>query len=156
MGTAKPNFQKRTQAFIQAAHDLLNRFMLFILPLIARLHPSNWRENRWRYPQTWWLMPKRWIEVEGEYYPNGQNKLRRAKLRPVLEKICGFLTGHEISNTEYGYGGGKMMDRNCRWCDKFLRIPLEENIPSKKMKDLMTMLKDPPDSSPLIEENDDG
>ncbi len=40
------------------------------------------------------------------------------------------MTGHEISKTEWGYGGGLFVDRNCRWCDKVIKVPkYEEDIP---------------------------
>jgi hypothetical protein len=81
------------------------------------------------YPQTWWLMPRRWVETD-DFYPNGQKMLRRAKPRLVIEHVCEFLTGHEISKTESGYGGGAFVDRSCRWCDKSFQIPASENIPN--------------------------
>lgn len=47
----------------------------------------------------------------------------------MLQWICGFLTGHEISKTEWGYGGGKFADCNCRWCDHVIKVPVKENPP---------------------------
>jgi hypothetical protein len=119
--------------------SFIHKIFLTILPYMARLHPSNWKEYRWVYPQLWWCMPRRWVETE-EFYPNGQKKLRRAKPRLVIEHICGFLTGHEISGTELGYGGGNMMDRNCRWCDKSISIPKSENCVSGIYKNLMDQM----------------
>ena len=78
------------------------------------------------YPQTWNLMPRRWVTMKNKY-PNGQNMLRRAKLRLVLEWLCDLLIGHEISNTERGHGIKKgYIDCNCRWCDKHLEVPIQE------------------------------
>lgn len=124
--------------------QLIHKFFLFILPFIARLHPSNWLKQRWSYPQLWWCMPRRWVETK-EYYPNGQRKLKRAKLRLFIEHICGFLTGHEISNTELGYGGKGMIDRSCRWCDKNISIPASENCVSKNFKNLMGLFSKNPE-----------
>ena len=47
----------------------------------------------------------------------------------MLEWLCGKLTGHELSKTEWGYGGGKFVDRNCRWCDKVIKVPKQEDDP---------------------------
>jgi len=104
-----------------------------VLIHIAKRLPKNKETD---YPQLWFYMPKRWIELKEEY-PNGQKKLKRAKLRVVIEKLYGIVTGHELSDTEYGYGGGNMIDRNCRWCDKSIQIPIKENIVSNEFKDMM-------------------
>ena len=94
-------------------------FFLWLLPKIARWHPKNKSENRQGYPQLWYCMPRRWvIDKYSEY--------KRAKPRLLLEWLCGILTGHELSETEWGYGGGGLVDRNCRWCDKCFSIPIEE------------------------------
>lgn len=39
--------------------------------------------------------------------------------------LCG-LKGHEISKTEWGYGGGDTADVWCRWCNKLMKIPKTE------------------------------
>jgi len=39
--------------------------------------------------------------------------------------LCG-LVGHEISQTEWGYGGGENADTWCRWCNKHMTIPKTE------------------------------
>lgn len=81
-----------------------------ILSCIARWHPKNWHdEDRTTYPQLWYCMP---------------STKRFPRLRRVLQFLCG-LTRHELSNTEWGYGGGKYADRWCRWCDKLFRVPKE-------------------------------
>jgi hypothetical protein len=96
-------------------------------------------------------MPKRWVKEKNKFYPNGQNQLRRAKPRLVIEHICGFLTGHEISMTEWGYGSTsnekskcwkQYIDRSCRWCDKSIEIPITENILPQPFKGLMNVLED--------------
>jgi hypothetical protein len=79
-----------------------------------------------KYPQTWHLTPKRWVECKNEFYPNGRHKLKRSKLKLFVECLCGALIGHEISKTERGYGGGRMIDCSCRWCDKTIQVPIEE------------------------------
>ena len=112
----------------------MKAFLLYILPKIARFHPSN--KSHQDYPQLWYCMPRRWKEGKG-FYPNGQRKLKRARLRLCIEWLCGKLTGHEISRTEKGYGGGTHIDCNCRWCDKSIKIPVKENVLSKEFISLM-------------------
>jgi len=76
---------------------------------------KNWKKNKGKdYPQTWYYMPRRWTK-----------KMKRAKLRLFLEFLCGILGGHELSKTEWGYGGGDTADRHCRWCDKVIVVPKE-------------------------------
>jgi hypothetical protein len=111
-------------------------FFLFLLPFIARIHPKNWGVTRWEYPQLWYCMPRRWKKHKVH---TGIVELRRAKPRLVIEHICEFLTGHELSKTELGYGKG-FIDRNCRWCDKFIQVPVSENIVSPIFKNLMGMV----------------
>lgn len=48
-----------------------------------------------------------------------------------VQWLCLKTTGHEGSLTEYGYGGGKMMDRWCRWCNYRFQVPTSEE-PSKQ------------------------
>lgn len=44
---------------------------------------------------------------------------RKHKWRGLIIKfLCWLLTGHELSKTEWGYGGGDKVDRWCRWCNK--------------------------------------
>jgi len=82
-------------------------FVKSILSYIALMHPKNWKYNRKSYPQLWdtwsWIAPK------------------KSKRKNLLYFICGILTGHEVSETEWGYRGGNYIDRNCRWCDKVMR-----------------------------------
>jgi len=54
------------------------------------------------YPQTWplcTLLPKR--------------------VQPWTKRLCAMVTGHELSKTEIGYGGGDRVDGWCRWCNQF-------------------------------------
>ena len=91
----------------------MNQFHPFsrFLSKLALLHPKNHTSSANReYPQTWYLMPK---------------KRNHPRLRCLIQQMCGFLTGHELSKTEWGYGGGKYADRWCRWCDKMIRVPHE-------------------------------
>lgn len=70
----------------------------------------SWRKNEGKsYPQTWYYMPKR---------------KRWPWTCKALQWLCG-LTGHELSKTEWGYGGGKYADRWCRWCNKMIVVPKE-------------------------------
>lgn len=99
-----------------------------VLPWIARLHPSNWKKDRWKYPQLWWVT-LRW-------FPRWNKRLKKigkyehSKRLHVIQWMCGCATGHEMSETEWGYGGGNFVDRNCRWCDKGFKIPkVEEDLP---------------------------
>jgi len=46
--------------------------------------------------------------------------------RPLIESACEFITGHEISDTEWGWGGGERVDCHCRWCDKVFTVPVTE------------------------------
>jgi len=125
----------------------VHKFFLAILPYVARIHPKNWGKD---YPQLWYCVPfKRWKESKTETYPNGHAKLYRRKPRQIVEEICGFLTGHERSETEMGFGGGEFMDCNCRWCDISIKIPKSECFPSKFLKDLMPLVgKEIPPSAP--------
>lgn len=59
-------------------------------------------------------------------------------LRPFLLWLCSKLTGHEPSKTEWGYGGGRFVDRNCRWCDKLLKVPISEDPPPNNMLEGLT------------------
>lgn len=99
------------------------------------------RDNAFRcikYPQTWNMMPKQWKETN-ETHPNGQKKMVRkhSHWMVFLEWLCGVLTGHEISKTERGYGGGKFLDYHCRWCDKLIQVPIQEQPKdAKEMLDL--------------------
>ena len=43
----------------------------------------------------------------------------------AIQFVCG-LFGHEISRTEWGYGGGEKVSVWCRWCNKLIVIPMSE------------------------------
>lgn len=101
------------------------------MSLIARCHPKNWTKSRWAYPQLWYCMPRYWVR-DSKGAP-----VRRAKLRPILETLCGWFTGHELSKTEWGYGGGKFVDHNCRWCDKVIKVPKVESPPPGMLGDIV-------------------
>ena len=102
-----------------------------LMPLIARCHPKNWDKRHHEYPQLWYCMPRRWKrDKEG-------NILRRAIPRLILEKLCGWLTGHELSKSEWGYGGGKFVDHHCRWCDKVIKVPKVESPPPGILGDIV-------------------
>ena len=106
----------------------MRRMIRANLVKLARLHPSNKRDDgRQAYPQTWWLVPGR--------------KNRKGLLYRCIGGLCGFITGHELSVTEKGYGGGAYMDCNCRWCDKGFRVPLAECSTSPMLADLIDRMR---------------
>ena len=78
--------------------------------MIARTIFSKrfWNEPFEEYPQTWYYMPYRGLT------------------RRFLQGLCGFICGHEKSDTEWGYGGGKYVDNWCRWCNKVIKVPISE------------------------------
>jgi hypothetical protein len=92
-------------------------------------------------------MPRKWVPEKNKFYSDGRPRLKRKKIGLIIEKICGFLTGHEISKTEFGYGGKGTIDRNCRWCDKVIQIPISENVVSKNFKNLMDWLDENKETS---------
>src|SRR5208283_2278439 len=62
-------------------------------------------------------------------------------LRPLVQWACGLVSGHEPSRTEWGYGGGKFVDRNCRWCDHRIKVPIQEDPPPNDLlEDLASKL----------------
>lgn len=87
---------------------------------------NNWKKNMdTDYPQTWYYVPK--------------NKYARR----FCSFLCSILGGHELSNTEWGYGGGKYADRWCRWCNEMVQVPKEsiyfrfkEGNPRELMKEV--------------------
>lgn len=94
--------------------------MRSILIFIASLHPKNKGRD---YPQLWYCWPK---------FTGRKNK----SMFKIRTYICKLFTGHEISKTEWGYGGGNFVDRNCRWCDELIKIPkIEDDIPNNIIKD---------------------
>jgi hypothetical protein len=44
-------------------------------------------------------------------------------VRKIIQYLCGWFGGHELSETEWGYSGGETADRNCRWCNKLIKVP---------------------------------
>lgn len=99
-----------------------------ILEHIARLHPKNHRADRIEYPQLWYCWP---------------NWTKRIRWVGQLKKwLCAKITRHEWSKTEWGYGGGKNVDRWCRWCGHCASMPLAESPPpSAEMKRLTKIIK---------------
>lgn len=89
---------------------------------------KNWEKNKdTNYPQTWYYMPPRW-----KWVWSAESQIERPiphpvgfKARKIIEFLCGLIGGHELSKTEWGYGGGKYADRHCRWCDKVIKVPIE-------------------------------
>lgn len=63
-------------------------------------------------------------------------------LSKTLQFICG-LRGHELSKTEWGYGGGEYADRWCRWCNKLIVVRKTEiQFAFKEHAHLMKEIKD--------------
>ena len=117
----------------------MKKLILKLLPYIALCFPSNYKEGRQNYPQLWWIV-SRYTRYPLFMTKSQWNKRRAfhavknccgAPLitwrRRFIQWLCGVLTGHEISKTEWGYGGGKFVDCNCRWCDKLIKIHKEES-----------------------------
>jgi hypothetical protein len=88
--------------------------------------------SRIKYPQTWYWIPKAW-----EKTPSYEKPLycKYPLTIAFCEWLCGKLTGHEISKTESGYGGGNFYDYHCRWCDKLIQIPTNEMPSGDWMKE---------------------
>lgn len=65
----------------------------------------------------------------GKYFQtwtyNSKLQRRCALCAKLWQWFCG-LFGHEISKTEWGYGGGDTADVWCRWCNKFMQVPKSE------------------------------
>jgi len=78
-----------------------------VLAALASPLPKNRLSHTRTYPQLWYYMPR--------------NKLARG----ALQFLCGLIGGHELSETEWGYGGGPYADRWCRWCGKLIKVPKE-------------------------------
>lgn len=54
-----------------------------------------------------------------------------------IQAVCG-LFGHELSKTEWGYGGGDTADRWCRWCNKLIVVPKDSiRFPFPESSNLM-------------------
>ena len=81
------------------------------------------------YFQTWGYVSKtRRIPIIG-------NSIYR-----LIQFICGMF-GHELSKTEWGYGGGKYADRWCRWCNKLIILPKDSvRFVFKDSSDLMNTI----------------
>jgi len=89
-------------SFYGLSNTLLNFYMkTFLLSTIAKFLKKNHGKN---YPQLWFYVPK------------------NPTLKKMVQWLCG-LTHHELSKTEWGYGGGDMADRWCRWCNKLIEVP---------------------------------
>ena len=81
-------------------------------------------KGRQEYPQTWFYMP---IKFRG--------------FREIIQCLCGLWGGHELSETEWGYGGGDFVERQCRWCDAVVKVPKESvRFISKDAADFMGLI----------------
>ena len=59
----------------------------------------------------------------------------------VIQFLCG-IRGHEVSKTDWGYGGGDSADVWCRWCDKMFYVPKDSiRFRFKEESRFMKMLK---------------
>lgn len=67
------------------------------------------------YFQTWmhWCKTRKIPWLGERIYRGGQ-------------RLCGRLTGHHASKTEWCYGGGSHADVWCRWCNQMGSIPLDD------------------------------
>ena len=111
-----------------------------IIYWLARLHPSNWKNDNWEYPQLWWI----WRKI-GFGRPH-----ERTIRRLVLENTCKSLTGHEPSETEWGYGGGDYVDR---WCNKLMKVhKKEEPPPTGELRNMSDTLGFSNNDNPIVME----
>lgn len=93
---------------------------------VTLLHPES-RKSQILARVFGWLNQQTGRNSRG--YPQGWYRMPRNRfLRTLCKRICGILGGHEISKTEWGYGGGEYADRNCRWCDVLIRVPKDGNV----------------------------
>ena len=82
-----------------------------------------------------------------DYFQTWQyvSKIRRIKfigkfLSKTIQFICG-LRGHELSKTEWGYGGGDTADCWCRWCNKLIEVPKDSiRFRFKESSDMMKLV----------------
>lgn len=75
------------------------------------------------YFQTWgWACDLKKVPVAGRW------------LYGQVQAFCGWVTGHEWSDTERGYHGTDMVDVWCRWCNFHTEIPLIEMPDSEYLK----------------------
>ncbi|HOU57772.1 MAG TPA: hypothetical protein PK556_12595, partial [Smithellaceae bacterium] len=114
---ASPSRDRRERVAVQA---VVRSFLAWIAKFIGN---NRGNDRRQLYPQLWDCWPK-WT---------GRKNPRIFAARTL---ICGWLTGHEISRTEWGYGGGKYADMNCRWCDKTIRVPVADTFKPEGLPDL--------------------
>ena len=56
----------------------------------------------------------------------GLRRYRLAILIGPIQFLCKIISGHQLSETEWGYGGGQTFDRWCRWCNKKFSVPVAE------------------------------
>ena len=75
------------------------------------------------YPQTW-------------YFVSG----RKPYISKTIQWLCNLITKHELSETEWGYGGGDYADCWCRWCNK--RIKVLKSVIQFKFKDSAWLMDD--------------
>ena len=105
------------------------RFMIWL--------SKPWKKNEGTdYPQTWYYMPPRWSKRTEKHHLIGH------PLRCLLEFLCCLMGGHELSKTEWSYGGGDFADRYCRWCDKPVLAPKESIFFQFKEVDAMSLIKE--------------
>lgn len=134
--------------------ESMRRIVRAILPTLARLHPKNCpnRENIRAAYRTTGLSGaeletavEETVERERQYpqlfnvWPSWTSR-RNPRIYRLRTVLCGFLTGHELSETEWGYGGGNLVDRNCRWCDLLIQIPKREEIVPEVLRGLVEPL----------------
>lgn len=85
-----------------------------VLGAVARVYYRGCDEDKHDalvgYPQTMYLAMK----------------LPR-RLQRAARWLCRHAGGHELSDTDRGYGGGGFIDRWCRWCNQHIEVPVEES-----------------------------
>jgi len=85
---------------------VLASWMHSLVKLATFKLPWNQFAYRILYPQFWLVRPHfMWRQVQD---------------------VCDVFVGHELSETEWGYGGGEYADLHCRWCDRCFQVRLED------------------------------
>ena len=87
--------------------------VLFIKRWVLSFLFGRFKKNRncKKYPQTWFYATR----IRGSF----------PWTYALLQFLCWVVGGHELSETEWSYGGGDYADRWCRWCNKHFYVPKE-------------------------------
>lgn len=80
-----------------------------------------------KYFQTWMYVSKiNRVPIIGKF------------VAKAIQFGCG-IRGHELSKTEWGYGGGEYADCWCRWCNTLIRV--HKSVVQFTNKDSIRLMK---------------